>query len=449
MKEFTVHPKKPDKDDSELLLTLKEDGSFQQCSNQDDDDNDDNEPKDIDASWNKFQKVIAPDQFLQSQLLQGTWDFIDGKLILAADRLEPTASDDLRRKTLENRRKGLVLRTKDDTLLVGRVVANYDTKLKDNPVLSQATDDEGDQTTKKESKDESAQSSVSLDTHLSVPKGSVKVGRFFYPRRHPSFFEQPMFQPKKRGFFSLRQVLGALNTELDREEEQQERFHCSDFYNKTFSLTSHPIGYKPKGKLRWSIRQNKMVRDPPKAAAKAAEDSRPANIRVMQVQFHANNTFSTVAGLGESILRGKFDIIGKAGDQLWMQVWRFGFGRSVSGSVYSEGRMLTHEDAKTYWGEIRHEGQHGGSENDPAESPAVGSEESANRLEVKGSVMFGWGIEPTPEARFIMREVTDADVLSDEEEDEDEDGNVLDDDIPPSLGSDGIDWANEDDSSFQ
>ena len=57
-------------------------------------------------------------------------------------------------------------------------------------------------------------------------------------------------------------------------------------------------------------------------------------IRVMEVKFFANNTFATVAGLGGNILRGKFDIIGHDRDQLWMQVWRFGFGRSVSGSVY-------------------------------------------------------------------------------------------------------------------
>ena len=57
-------------------------------------------------------------------------------------------------------------------------------------------------------------------------------------------------------------------------------------------------------------------------------------IRVMEVKFFANNTFATVAGLGDSILRGKYNIIGEKRDQLWMQVLRFGFGRSVSGSVY-------------------------------------------------------------------------------------------------------------------
>ena len=78
--------------------------------------------------------------------------------------------------------------------------------------------------------------------------------------------------------------------------------------------------------------------DPPsKKARKQAEDdeNRPVNIRVMEVMFFANNTFATVGGLGGAIvLRGKYHIVGTERDQLWMQVWRFGFGRSVSGSVF-------------------------------------------------------------------------------------------------------------------
>ena len=77
--------------------------------------------------------------------------------------------------------------------------------------------------------------------------------------------------------------------------------------------------------------------DPPsKKASKEAEEeqNRFVNIRVMEVQFFANNTFATVGGLGESILRGKYHIVGQDRDHLWMQVWRFGFGRAVSGSVY-------------------------------------------------------------------------------------------------------------------
>jgi hypothetical protein len=73
--------------------------------------------------------------------------------------------------------------------------------------------------------------------------------------------------------------------------------------------------------------------DAPRKKKETPQDRIP--IRVMELLFHTNNTFSTVAGLGEeTILRGKWDIIGNTRNQLWMQVWRFGFGRSVSGSVY-------------------------------------------------------------------------------------------------------------------
>lgn len=57
--------------------------------------------------------------------------------------------------------------------------------------------------------------------------------------------------------------------------------------------------------------------------------------QVMAVELFANNTFSTLGGLGSStILRGKWSIIGEKRDQLWMMVYRFGFGRSVSGSTF-------------------------------------------------------------------------------------------------------------------
>jgi hypothetical protein len=187
---------------------------------------------------------------------------------------------------------------------------------------------------------------------------------------------------------------------------------------------------------------------PSKESRKAAEDaqSQPQNIRVVQVQFHANNAFSTMAGLGEcTILRGKFDVIGQEKDQFWMQVWRFGFGRTVSGSIYSEGRMLSQEDEKTYWGTMQYEPQEEQENDNDSIQPKAAQVESADSqladeteqekvaeeappLEVKGSVMIGWGIEPVPEARFIMREVSgDEEALDEEEIDDDEE----EDDITP------------------
>jgi hypothetical protein len=458
LKEFTVYPKKTyatDDKAEDVLLMLKEDGSFQQYINND------KEEIDADASWSTFRNRKMAEEnggaivdHLHHPFLHGTWDYQEGKLILAADRPEHK----------------LLSSTARDTLLTGRVVATYETRLQDNPAVPEG------QASEKKTK---PQSSVALDAHLSVPKGSVKVGKFFYPKNHPSFFEQPMYQPIKWGTVTLRQVLGALNTGNYLDEPQViEKFKCSDFYNKTFLLTSEPIGYhvnqQPKGRQRWSIRQNKMVFEPPsEESRKAAEDAQnqPQNIRVMQVQFHANNTFSTMAGLGESILRGKFDIIGQDKDQLWMQVWRFGFGRSVSGSVYSEGRMLSQEDAKSYWGTIKYEPQEEQENNDdstqqkaaqvesadiyPAdetEQEKGAAEEEAPPLEVKGSVMIGWGIEPVPEARFIMRQVTGDDEALDEDDDnddeEEDDITALDLKLEEDENlPDGIDLSNE--NSFQ
>jgi hypothetical protein len=288
-----------------------------------------------------------------------------------------------------------------------------------------------------------------------------------YPTRHPSFFEQPMFQPKvNRCAFSLQQVLGSLNARQRRTDDVVEKFKNADFYDKTFLLTSHPIPQRqPKGRKRWSIKLNRFVDDPPsKEAQNAREDetNAPVPIRVMQVVFHRNNTFNTVAGLGEAILRGKWDVIGQEKDQLWMQVWRFGFGRSVSGSTYSEGKSLTNEDAKSYWGTIR-----AVSSSSVAEESETGidltsastqmSDEShynseAVQLEVKGSVMFGSGLEPLPVARFIMKEVTQVDdhASDDEEEDDDEDLDVLKKLEGKGFESgtpvDGIDWS---DGAFQ
>ena len=63
--------------------------------------------------------------------------------------------------------------------------------------------------------------------------------------------------------------------------------------------------------------------------------SQEKNMQVVAVELFANNTFTTLYGLGNStVLRGKWSIIGENHDQLWMMVLRFGYGRSVSGSTF-------------------------------------------------------------------------------------------------------------------
>jgi hypothetical protein len=427
MKEFTVYPKQPTEKLPDYLLMLKEDGSFQQYKNE--------EEVDVDAAWSRFQ---AKNRTLEAldEVTKGKWDYVDGKLILAADRPESGTQS-----------------SPEDKLLVGRVVASYESSLDDNPVIKSSSERSQDSAT------------ATVDAHLSVPRGSIKIGRFMYPTRHPSFFEQPMFQPKvKRFAFSLQQVLGSLNAGQRKSEESIEKYKNSDFYNKTFLLTSHPIPQRlPKGGKRWSIKLNKFVDDPPSKKAQAAHEDdsdAPVLIRVMQLVFHGNHTFSTVAGLGEAILRGKWDVIGQDKDQLWMQVWRFGFGRSVSGSTFSEGRSLSQEDEKSYWGTIRtvddssQGGEFGGGASRRVTESGPGQTcTSSTRLEVKGSVMFGWGLEPLPVARFVMKEVamqtdSEGDIDDDDDDDDsDDESRVLRsleenrDDV--GTGDDGIDWSKE------
>jgi hypothetical protein len=202
---------------------LKEDGSFQQYA-------DDDSAKD---------EVKIPDKvtFLDDDAvlgrffgkIKGRWDYVDGILILAADRPENAPKS-------------------QDTLLVGAVVTTEEQSLVDNPLL-------------RESETNETVAKAAVDTHLSVPQGKVNVGKFIYPKNHPSFFEQPMFQPISKGSFQLKQVLGSLNTKNPEDTDQLiEKFRAKDFYGKHFLVTSYPIGdHKPKGNMRWSIKYNQYV----------------------------------------------------------------------------------------------------------------------------------------------------------------------------------------------
>jgi hypothetical protein len=279
LKEFTVYPKVQKQHDNqnennkEVLLMLKEDGSFQQYSSEE------NIPDKLrffhQKNSNKDDKNAVLDRYFEFGKLKGYWNLIGDKLILAADRPVDDDGFTSTSKTINNE-------DVTDTILEGEVVATSEEGLTDNPVLSynsnkeDAEDNnnrpnteinisgEGGDKNKNNAKSSSSSSSSRsvLDTHLSVPKGKVKIGRFTYPKHHPSFFDAPIFNPKVGGKFELNQVLGSLNTRQikNEDEEVEEKFNESDFYNKTFLLTSHPIPeYKPKGELRWSIRYNKFV----------------------------------------------------------------------------------------------------------------------------------------------------------------------------------------------
>mmetsp|Transcript_27030 Transcript_27030/g.31939 ORF Transcript_27030/g.31939 Transcript_27030/m.31939 type:complete len:456 (-) Transcript_27030:51-1418(-) len=362
--------------------------------------------------------------------MKGTWAFIDGNLILAADR--PPTTETNTQTVNSNDDDDDDDKKEHDTILVGRVVASSGERLLDNPALlrkdnATATTNTAatSSTTIKKDDDEEkkGENADNLeDVHLSVPSGKVQIGKFFYPRQHPSFFEQPIFHPKPNGSFELKQVLGSLNTRLDTDE-LEEKFRKEDLMGKRFFMTSFPLANKRKKKQRWSIKYNKYVDKIPKTEREKElekiQKNLPVPIKTFEVELFANNTFSTITGLGDMVLRGKWWIIGDKRDQLWMQVWRFGFGRSVSGSTFSEGSTLSQKDEVTYWGQIYKVDvgeleDEGSVDDEPSQKKGI-------RVEINGSVMSGCGLEPCSSARFTMIEKTEDDVEYDDDNSDDDD----------------------------
>ena len=91
---------------------------------------------------------------------------------------------------------------------------------------------------------------------------------------------------------------------------------------------------------------------------------------------------------------------------------------------YSEGPGLTKSDEKAYWGKIEEreldyegDGINNGIEN---ESGFPGETVRPKRLEIKGTIFWGWGLEPVPEGIFTMVEKM-CDESTEEEEEDDED----------------------------
>jgi hypothetical protein len=117
---------------------------------------------------------------------------------------------------------------------------------------------------------------------------------------------------------------------------------------------------------------------------------------------------------------------------------------------HSEGNSLTSEDEKTYWGEVSYEDEELAQAKEVTEeieiSPSTSLdsrvEEGERRLYVKGTVIFGSGLEPQPVGNFIMSETAE---FEDDEEEDDDDEDDDDNDDFPGAEDDGIDWAN----SFQ
>lgn len=416
MKEFTTYPRKKSEDaamtkpcpkkKTELFLKLKDDYTFEQCTAlQFSDGVDERLEMELENELSRRER--------ETFVVRGTWDLVDGKLILAADRPEkkpPALFDD---DGMDDGNES------PDTILVGKVAVETQESLTENPALA-GRDSSTEQSTRKRT----------IDIHLSVPKGKIKTGRYFYPKTHPSFFEQPIFKPENQGKFELKQVLGEHNAKLAEEGDNMiELFRKKDLVGKKFYLSTFPLPKRRKKFETWDPILTKFVQKEYEISAeeKAEEDLQPGkNMQVVAVELFANNTFSTLGGLGSStVLRGKWSIIGDKRNKLWMMVYRFGFGRSVSGSTFSEGLSLTQNDEKCkqpacsmycrvisrtktfqgYWGTISE----------------VESANDEKKIEVEGAVMVGWGLEPTTLGRYKMIEIEDEMLEEDDEEDDDDD----------------------------
>lgn len=407
-KEFTVFPppkpmktsKKEKGAKEDILLLLREDGNFVQYGNN------------VDMDSKKKKKSLDEvDGTSSLGTMKGSWALVDGKLILAADRDKDTQNIKTDGK-------------KHDTILEGIVQA------KSNPALQEGKPTDIEQN---ELAGEDTNKGKDEDVHLSV-NGEISIGKFFYPLKHPNFFEQPIFGAQPTGEFELEQVLGNLNAKLHHEDELVEKFRKKNIMDKRFFLTQYPLPTKRTKRQRWSIKYNKYVdeKPPSKFEQERAEQEKnaPMQIKSFEVELFANNTFSTITGLGDTILRGKWSIIGEERDQLWMSVWRFGFGREVSGSTFSEGSHLTHQDDVSFWGKI-YEVDASDREDNILDDP---KDWKGTKIEINGAVMIGWGLEPCSIARFTMIEKTEEDYTEEDEEDDDNDDFDLP-DLPFDIGS--------------
>ena len=156
-----------------------------------------------------------------------------------------------------------------------------------------------------------------VQVHLAV-EGTVYTGTRLYPKSHPSYFE--LYQPKKQGKFTLRQVLGSLVVRSTETKVNKPQYKKEDFYNKHFWLAVGPLPNKKRGDTQ--IKSDKNVDDLMREEL--------VDIRLMAIDFYSNHTFCA-QGV-DKILRGRYGV--NKQDQLWFQVSLFGAGRSVSGSVY-------------------------------------------------------------------------------------------------------------------
>jgi hypothetical protein len=90
-----------------------------------------------------------------------------------------------------------------------------------------------------------------IDVNLSVPKGKIKTGKFMYPKHHPSFFEQPIFNPQSTGRFELKQVES--DHKVEDEDDLVELFRKDDLAGKKYYLSTFPLAERKKKDRRGRV----------------------------------------------------------------------------------------------------------------------------------------------------------------------------------------------------
>jgi hypothetical protein len=336
-----------DEEGETLLLRLNKDGTFDRYE--------------MSSSSDKI------DELHQVLKRGGCWEYQDDMLFLAPERPEDADPSKVH-----------------DTLLAGKLNVQVSDCLALEQITTLEEKDKGN--TGKDNKNGAGE----IDVHLSIAEGNISTGKFMYPRSHKAFFDSPMlFKESSVGRFSAKQILGNLNARLKSERESTKpvaKFHKKDFHGRRFYLTAtpHPVheGYAEQDK-RYD--ENEVLHD----------------VCVLPITFHANNTF-TAEGT-EKNLRGRYGLTGEQRDRLWFQVSLFGAGRSAPGSVYSEGRLLSHDDRRGYLGNIQDYEQN-----------------NQTKMFIQGNFYYGTdlkrAIKPNSMGVFTMQEITKSDADKDEKD---------------------------------
>ncbi|KAL7547790.1 hypothetical protein ACHAWF_011065 [Thalassiosira exigua] len=81
------------------------------------------------------------------------------------------------------------------------------------------------------------------ESSLRVTDGIASVGRCFYPRSHPNFFDAPgpVHEPTAVGTFEMIQILGARNADLEEEGERESTTAAGTTSTKATRILPPPI----------------------------------------------------------------------------------------------------------------------------------------------------------------------------------------------------------------